>query len=63
MGYYKYKGKDVAVYNYGDSYFLEYQSPQDKEGQGATLQYLSGWAWQRALDYAELAPVAWRRRK
>lgn len=63
MGYYKYKGKDVAVYNYGDSYFLEYQSPQDKEGQGATLQYLSGWAWQRALDQAELAPVAWRKRK
>jgi len=39
MGYYKYLGRDVAVYNYGDSYFLEFQSPKD--GTGASLVYLT----------------------
>lgn len=43
LGYYAYNSKEAAVYNYGDSYFLEFQSPKD--GNGKSLMYLSGYQW------------------
>ena len=60
LGYYKYNGRDVAVYNYGDSYFLEYQSPKD--GTGASLEYMSGYQWQRYNDTKNITLTKVRRR-
>lgn len=45
LGYYYYQGKECAVYNYGDSYFLEAKSPQ--RGSGASVYYMTG----EQLDY------------
>lgn len=61
LGYYYYNGKEVAVYQYGDSYFLEHQSPKD--GTGATLTYLSGYQWQRFQDEGKIVVMTWRKRK
>ena len=47
LGYYNYKGTNVLLYNYGDSYFLEEKSP--KAGAGASLQYMSGYQYQRSI--------------
>ena len=61
LGYYYYNGREVAVYNYGDSYFLESQSPKD--GTGASLTYLSGFQWQRYQDEAKIVLMTHRKRK
>ena len=60
LGYYYYNGREVAVYKYGDSYFLEHQSPKD--GTGATLTYLSGYQWQRYQDEGKVFVKTWRKR-
>ena len=60
LGYYKYNGRDVAVYNYGDSYFLEFQSPKD--GTGASLEYMSGYQFQRYIETSNLVLEKIRRR-
>lgn len=39
-GYYHYKGKQVLLYRYGDTYFVESQSPDAKTG--ASLEIFSG---------------------
>ena len=61
LGYYLYKGKEVAVYNYGDSYFIDYQSPKD--GTGSSLEYVSGYNWQRYLDTGTASLYKYRKRK
>lgn len=61
LGYYKVRGgKSVAVYNYGDSYFLEYQSP--KGGTGGGIEYISGFQWQRYIEDGTLALETYRKR-
>lgn len=52
LGYFDYHGRNCVVYKYGDSYFLEFQSP--KEGTGASVMYVSGYSYQRLIDQAEL---------
>lgn len=61
LGYYYYDGREAAVYNYGDSYFLEFQSP--KEGTGASLIYLSGYQWQRYKEENRIYLKVDRKRK
>ena len=61
LGYYYYDGKEQAVYNYGDSYFLEAKSP--KEGLGASLTYISGHNWQRQLDTGNIVFKEARRKR
>lgn len=60
LGYYTYNGHEVAVYNYGDSYFLESKSP--KEGTGASIEYMSGYNWERYKGSGNIVMYKHRKR-
>ena len=59
LGYYIYKGKENAVYRYGDSYFLERKSPE--EGTGASLTYMTGTTFEMYESTDKIAFNKWRK--
>lgn len=60
LGYYNYQGSSTVVYKYGDSYFIEPQSPKNQSG---GLIYVSSHNFRQMQSQGQIVFEKYRKRK